>query len=228
MARLVAVLGLGRFGQSLVKTLIEEGAEVIAIDIDEEQVEKMKDIATHAIQLDREDEESLRACGVGDVDVAVVAMGTLEPSVMNTTILSKMGIKEIVARATSELHAEILSMVGATRVVFPERDIGERLAKSIMIPGLKEFVEVGEDYCLAEVKAGEKLIGKSLKVLDLKSKFNINVVIIKKIETVKVNDKAIEQERLILPAAEYVLAENDNLVVVGETEKVENFERHNK
>jgi trk system potassium uptake protein TrkA len=228
MARLVAVLGLGRFGQAVVKTLVEEGAEVIAIDIDKEQVEKIKDIATHAIQLDREDEESLRACGVGDADVAVVAMGGLEPSVMNTAILSKMGIKEIVARATSELHAEVLGMVGATRVVFPEKDIGMRLGKSIMVPGVREFVEVGEDYCLAEIKAGEKLLGKSLKQLDLKSRFSINVVIIKKTETLEVNGKTVERERMILPTADYVLEETDNLVVVGETDKVENFEKHNK
>ncbi len=226
MARVVAVLGLGRFGQALVKTLVEEGAEVIAIDVDKEQVEKIKDIATHAIQLDREDEESLRACGVGDADVAVVAMGALEPSVMNTAILSKIGVKEIIARATSELHAEILDTVGATRVVFPEKDIGIRLAKSIMIPGLREYVEVGEDYCLAEIKAGEELLGKSIRELDLKGRFSINVVIIKKIETVRVDDQVVERERLVLPTADYVLREGDCLVIVGETEKVESFEKH--
>ncbi|HHT9119076.1 MAG TPA: potassium channel family protein [Candidatus Hypogeohydataceae bacterium YC41] len=228
MARLVAVLGLGRFGQAVVKTLVEEGAEVIAIDIDKEQVEKMRDIATHAIQLDREDEESLRACGVGDADVAVVAMGALEPSVMNTAILSKMGIKEIIARATSELHAEVLNMVGATKVVFPEKDIGIRLAKSIMVPGVREFVEVGEDYCLAEIKAGEKLLGKSLKQLDLKSKYNVNVVIIKKTETVQVNDQVVERERMVLPTGDYVLEEGDSIIVVGQTDKVEDFEKHTK
>jgi trk system potassium uptake protein TrkA len=225
MARLVAVLGLGRFGQAVVNTLIEEGAEVIAIDIDKEMVEKIKDVATHAIQLEREDEESLRACGVGDADVAVVAMGPLEASVMSTAVLSKMGVKEIIARATSELHAEVLSMVGATRVVFPEKDIGIRLAKSIMVPGVKEFVEVGEDYCLAEIKAGEKLIGKPLRQLDLKSKFNVNVVIIKKTESVEINDKVIERERMVLPTGEYVLEEGDSLVIVGQTDNVEEFEK---
>ncbi len=228
MARLVAVLGLGRFGQALVRTLAEEGAEVIAIDIDKEQVEKMRDIATRAIQLDREDEESLRACGVGEADVGVVAMGTLEPSVMLTALLKKMYVKEIVARATSELHSDILTMVGATKVVFPERDIGIRLAKSIMVPGVREFVEVGEDYCLAEIKASEKLIGKSLRKLDLKYKFNINVVIIKKFEKVKVNDKMEEKERLVLPVGDYVLEEGDALVIVGETDKLEEFEKYSK
>lgn len=228
MARVVAVLGLGRFGQALVKTLVEEGAEVIAIDVDKEQVEKIKDIAAHAIQLDREDEEALRACGVGDADVAVVAVGALEPSVMNTAILSKMGVKEIIARATSELHAEVLSMVGATKVVFPEKDIGIRVAKGIMIPGMIEYVEVGEDYCLAEIKAGGNLIGKSLRELDLKSRFSINVVIIKKTEVVQVNDQAVERERMVLPTADYVLSEGDCMVIVGETDKVERFEKHNK
>jgi trk system potassium uptake protein TrkA len=228
MARLVAVLGLGRFGQALVSTLVEEGIDVIAIDIDKEQVEKMKDIATQAIQLDREDEESLRACGVQDVDVAIVAMGTLEPSIMNTTILKKIGVKEIIARATSELHAEILKSVGATRVVFPEKDIGIRVAKSIAVPGVMEYVELGEEYCLAEIKVKEKMLGKTIKQLDLKSQFGINIVIIKKTEEVTVNDKVIERERMVLPTADYVLAENDALVVVGETEKVENFEKRTK
>lgn len=228
MARVVAVLGLGRFGQALVKTLVDEGAEVIAIDVDKEQVEKIKDIATHAIQLDREDEEALRACGVADADVAVVAVGALEPSVMNTAILSKMGVKEIIARATSELHAEVLSMVGATKVVFPEKDIGIRVAKGIMIPGMIEYVEVGEDYCLAEIKARGNLIGKSLRELDLKSRFSINVVIIKKTEVVQVNDQVVERERMVLPTADYVLSKGDCMVIVGETEKVEDFERHTK
>lgn len=228
MARLVAVLGLGRFGQALVSTLVEEGIDVIAIDIDKEQVEKMKDIASQAIQLDREDEESLRACGVQEVDVAIVAMGTLEPSIMNTTILKKIGVKEIIARATSELHAEILKSVGATRVVFPERDIGIRVAKSIAVPGVMEYVELGEEYCLAEIKVKEKMLGKTIKQLDLKSQFGINIVIIKKTEEVTVNDKVIERERMVLPTADYVLAENDALVVVGETEKVENFEKRMK
>lgn len=228
MARLVAVLGLGRFGQALVSTLVEEGIDVIAIDIDKEQVEKMKDIATQAIQLDREDEESLRACGVQEVDVAIVAMGTLEPSIMNTTILKKIGVKEIIARATSELHAEILKSVGATRVVFPEKDIGIRVAKSIAVPGVMEYVELGEEYCLAEIKVKEKMLGKTIKQLDLKSQFGINIVIIKKTEEVTVNDKVIERERMVLPTADYVLAENDALVIVGETEKVENFEKRMK
>lgn len=228
MARLVAVLGLGRFGQALVSTLVEEGIDVIAIDIDKEQVEKMKDIASQAIQLDREDEESLRACGLQEVDVAIVAMGTLEPSIMNTTILKKIGVKEIIARATSELHAEILKSVGATRVVFPERDIGIRVAKSIAVPGVMEYVELGEEYCLAEIKVKEKMLGKTIKQLDLKSQFGINIVIIKKTEEVTVNDKVIERERMVLPTADYVLAENDALVVVGETEKVENFEKRMK
>ncbi|MDO8137386.1 MAG: TrkA family potassium uptake protein, partial [Candidatus Brocadiales bacterium] len=222
------VLGLGRFGQALVSTLVEEGIDVIAIDIDKEQVEKMKDIASQAIQLDREDEESLRACGLQEVDVAIVAMGTLEPSIMNTTILKKIGVKEIIARATSELHAEILKSVGATRVVFPERDIGIRVAKSIAVPGVMEYVELGEEYCLAEIKVKEKMLGKTIKQLDLKSQFGINIVIIKKTEEVTVNDKVIERERMVLPTADYVLAENDALVVVGETEKVENFEKRMK
>lgn len=228
MARLVAVLGLGRFGQALVSTLVEEGIDVIAIDIDKEQVEKVKDIASQAIQLDREDEESLRACGLQEVDVAIVAMGTLEPSIMNTTILKKIGVKEIIARATSELHAEILKSVGATRVVFPEKDIGIRVAKSIAVPGVIEYVELGEEYCLAEIKVKEKMLGKTIKQLDLKSQFGINIVIIKKTEEVTVNDKVIERERMVLPTADYVLAENDALVVVGETEKVENFEKRMK
>ncbi|MFN3467420.1 MAG: potassium channel family protein, partial [Candidatus Brocadiales bacterium] len=143
-------------------------------------------------------------------------------------ILSKMGVKEIVARAASELHAEILSTVGATRVVFPEKDIGIRLAKSIMVPGLIEYVEVGEDYCLAEIKAGEELLGRSIRELDLKGRFNINVVIIKKTETVRVNDQVVEREKMVLPTADYVLREGDCLVIVGETEKVENFEKQTK
>jgi trk system potassium uptake protein TrkA len=177
------------------------------------------------------DEESLRECGLEKVDAAIVCMGLdVEESILATTILKKIGIKKVIARAGTSLHAEILKMVGAEEIVFPERDIGEKVAIKLVSPGLEEFVELGEDLVLAEIEVKtETLAGKSLKNLGLFAKYKINPIIIKKKVRHEEAGAVAEEEIRELPDPDYVVSVGDTLLVLGETKDVEGFmEKHVK
>ncbi len=229
--RQFAVIGLGRFGFKVAEILTEKGAQVIAIDKDQTLVEKVKDIVTEAVQLNSTDEEALRESGVKDVDVAVVSIGEdVESSILTTTILKNFGINEIVARAGTKLQAQILKEVGATRVVFPEEDMGLRVANSILAPGVIEYIELGADYNLAEIEVKGDFIGKSFKELNFKSKYGVNVIMImKRIEQeIDKEGEIIEKEIKELPTPDYVLGARDILVVVGDSKDIEVLEKHIK
>jgi trk system potassium uptake protein TrkA len=229
--RQFAVIGLGRFGFKVAEILAEKGVQVIAIDKDPALVEKIRDIVTEAVQLDSTDEEALRESGVEGVDVAVVSIGEgVESSILTTAILKGFGIKEIVARASTKLQAKILKEVGATRVVFPEEDMGLRVANSILAPGVLEYIELGAHYNLAEIEVKGEFTGKSIKELDIKSKYGINVIMIMK----RIKQEAgkegelVEKEIKELPTPDYVLREKDILVVVGDSKDIEALEKHIK
>ena len=229
--RQFAVIGLGRFGLKVAEILAGKGVQVIAIDKDHALVEKARDIVTEAVQLDSTDEEALRESGVEGVDVAVVSIGEcVESSVLTTAILKNFGIREIVARASTKLQAQILKEVGATRVVFPEEDMGLRVANSILSPGVLEYIELGADYNLAEIEVKGDFIGKPLKELNIKSKYGINVIMIMKRikqEIGKAGEFA-EKEIKELPTPDYVLGVKDILVVVGDSKDIEVLEKHIK
>lgn len=226
-----AVVGLGRFGSTVARVLMDKGAEVIGIDRNKKRVEAIKNDVSSAIQIDTMDEESLRECGLEKVDAAIVCMGLdVEESILATTILKKIGIKKVIARAGTSLHAEILKMVGAEEIVFPERDIGEKVAIKLVSPGLEEFVELGEDLVLAEIEVKtETLAGKSLKNLGLFAKYKINPIIIKKKVRYDKAGEVAEEEIRELPDPDYVVSVGDTLLVLGETKDVEGFmEKHVK
>lgn len=229
--RQFAVIGLGRFGFKVSEVLADKGAQVIAIDRNPELVEKIKDIVTEAVQLDSTDEDALRESGVEVVDVAVVSIGEdLESNILTTAILKNLGIKEIVARAGTGLQAQILKEIGATRVVYPEEDMGLRVANSIFAPGVLDYIDLGADYNLAEIEVKGDFIGKSFRELGLKSKYGVNVIMtMKKIkqETGK-EGEFVEKEVKELPTPDYVLGAKDILVVVGDSRDIEILEKHIK
>ncbi|MFQ5788433.1 MAG: potassium channel family protein [Thermodesulfobacteriota bacterium] len=229
--RQFAVIGLGRFGFKVAEVLAAKGAQVIAIDKKPALVEKIQNIVTGAVQLDSTDEDALKESGVEDVDVAVVSIGEdVESSILTTTILRNLGIKEIVARASTRLQAQILKEVGATRVVYPEEDMGLRVANSIYAPGVLDYIDLGADYNLAEIEVKGDFIGKSFSELSLKSRYGVNVIMImKKVkEKVEKNGEFIEKESKELPAPDYVLGAKDILVVVGDSKDIEVLEKHIK
>ncbi|MBV6518989.1 MAG: hypothetical protein DCC43_03455 [Candidatus Brocadia sp.] len=229
--RQFAVIGLGRFGRKVAETLAKKGAPVIAIDREPELVGKVSDFVTKAVQIDSTDEKALIASGVKDVDVAAVCMGEdVESSVLTTALLKNLSINEIVARASTPLHAQILKMVGATRVVFPEEDMGIRVANSILSPGVLEYIELGGDYTLAEVEAESESVGRTMNELNLKTKYGINTLIVKRkvFETGEKTEEVVGKEMKVLPTSDYKIQAGDILVVVGNSRDIEAFEKHMK
>lgn len=225
------MIGLGRFGYKVAEVLSEKGAQVIAIDKDHSLVERIKDVVTEAVQLDSTDEDALKESGVESVDVAVVSIGDhLEANILTTAILKNLGISEIVSRACTKLHAQILKEVGATRIIFPEEDMGLRVANSIIAPGVLEYIDLGADYNLAEIEVKDHFIGKTLKELSLKSKYGIDVIMIIKKIKLGIGKNGIIEEKEVkeLPTPEYRLGEKDLLVVVGDSKEIDVLERHLK
>ncbi|MEW6357639.1 MAG: TrkA family potassium uptake protein [Planctomycetota bacterium] len=218
--RQFAVIGLGRFGYKVAETLAEKGADVLAIDENEEVVQKISDTVTRAVAADSMDEDALRGCGVAEVDVAVVGIGqSIEANVLTTALLKKIGVKEIVSRAFSELHGQILELVGATRIVFPEHDAAIRVANSIRRESIFDSIELPGGVTIAEIDPPPSFIGKTLMDLQLRTRYGINVIVVKQSAAKAEDAKDIK----MMPRPDYRITEGDTLMVVGESESIESL-----
>lgn len=209
----VAVIGLGVFGVSTALKLADEGAEVFAIDIEEEKVRKYANFVTHAVAADVTDKDAMESIGIRNVDVAVITTASdITMSVMGTMILKELGIPRVIAKAKDEMHGRILQAVGASRVVYPEKEAGERLAHSILSNNFIDLIELDPNFSIMEIKAPEKLIGRTLKQADVRAKHGVNIVAVK------------SADRWILtPGANDVIKQNDILVAIGTNENLERF-----
>ena len=158
------VIGLGRFGESVAKTLYSLGHEVLAIDMDEDSVQEIADNVTHAVQMDATDESALKTLGLRNFDVAVVTIGSnIQASVMITLLVKELGVKYIIAKGQSDLHAKVLYKIGADRVVLPEKDMGVRVAHNLVSASILDFIELSPDYSIMELRVLNEWDGKSLK-----------------------------------------------------------------
>ena len=208
------IIGLGRFGSSIAKTIYELGHDVLAIDKDEEKVQEISDYVTHAVQMDSTDESILKTLGVTNFDVEVVTIGSnLQDSVMATLILKELGVKYIIAKANNELHAKVLTKIGADKVVLPERDMGTRVAHNLVSSNILDYIELSEEYSILEIEAIKEWFNKSLKEIEIRKKHGINVVAIKRGEKVNIS-----------PSAEDIIKENDVLVALGSAKDLNKFE----
>jgi trk system potassium uptake protein TrkA len=208
------VIGLGRFGTSVAKTLYSLGNDILAIDKEEDMVQEISESVTHAVQLDATDENSLRSIGIKNFDVAVVTIGSnIQASTMVTLLLKEMGVGYIVAKAQNELHAKVLYKIGADRVVLPEKDMGVRVAHNLLSANILDYIELSPDYSIAEMVVPKEWKGKSLKELDIRAKYGINIMAIKKGEKVKV-----------APAGEDSIEEGDIIVAIGSSDKLNKIE----
>jgi trk system potassium uptake protein TrkA len=209
-----AVIGLGRFGSSLAKELVSQGFEVLGIDRDEETVDEMADILTHAIVADSTEEETLRSIGIRNFDCAIVAIGDdIQASIMTAILLKDLGVKMVVAKALTELHGKVLERLGVDRVIYPERDMGIRVAHQLVNPNLLDYIELSKDYTIVELSVPGKLNGVTLKELDPRAKYGCSVVAINKASGV-----------IIAPAATDVINERDIMVIIGTNKQIESFE----
>lgn len=174
------VVGLGRFGSAIAQTLCEEGEEVLGVDRRMDLVEDMRDVLTHTVQLDAMDRDALAALGVQDFDVAFVTMGSdIRASGTIVLLLKELGAKRVIAKAHDEFHGRMLEKLGADEVLFPERDMGRRIAHNLVSGNIIDYLELSPDFSLAEIRPKPEWIGKTLGELELRSRVGINVVAIK-------------------------------------------------
>lgn len=210
-----AVLGLGRFGFSLAKTLADMGNQVLAVDLDEERVQAVAGYVTQAVVADATEENAMRSIGIKNVDVAIISIGELQPSILATLMMQDLGIKFIVAKAVSDIHGKVLDKLGANRIVYPERDMGNRLAHSLISGNLVDFLELAPNYSIFEVLAKEQFFNKSLKDLDLRAKYGINIIAIKR-----------KQGITVVPQADFQIMPGDILVAMGSNDKLTELEEY--
>lgn len=203
--KMVLVVGLGRFGLSLCEKLAAMGQYVVGVDADPAKVEAVADIIALAAQLDATDEDALIKVGAKEADIAVVTIGeNIEASILATTIIKGFNIPLVVARAQTALHARVLSRVGAHRVIFPERDMGQKVAEQFVHPWLSSFSQLpGGDYLVGEVTPLHEMLGKSLAVLDFRKKYNAMVLLFDR------------KGSRFLPSADTVINKDDLLLIAG-------------
>ena len=205
------VIGLGRFGAQAAKRLCELGCEVLAIDRNAELVQPISGMVTQAVVGDARDKEVLRALGAKDFECAIVAIGTnLADSVLATMNLKELGVPYIVCKASDETHRQVLMKLGADRVVIPEQEQADRLAKSLSSPNVLEYIELSDEHGIVEIPAPKSWQGKSLKELNVRAKLGVNIIAIETDGNINVS-----------PSADYKITQNDIMVVLGDTAALE-------
>ncbi|MEH7402124.1 TrkA family potassium uptake protein [Gottfriedia acidiceleris] len=213
MKKQYAVIGLGRFGSGIVNTLLDHGNEVLVIDNNEERINEIADRATHAVIADSTNEESLKAIGIGNFDTVIVAIGNdMQASILTTLVLNDLSINKIVVKALNKQHGEVLKRVGADWVIYPERNMGERVAHQLMSPNVLNFIELAKNYSIEEIKLPSNMVGKSLKELNIRVEFNLTVIAIKTQGVVNIS-----------PSPDEVIHEGDVLVMIGENRDLHRF-----
>ncbi len=219
-----AVIGLGTFGQRVARTLMQKGSEVVAVDKDAAKVEAVKDDVTRAICLDATDEDTLAHSGVLDLDAVVVAMGEhMEEAILATALLKRLGAGYIVARAASELYAQILRDVGADRTVLIEEQMADQVAKTMVAPDIIDQLQLSTGHSLVEMKPLRDMVGKKLGELDIRRKYQVNIIAIKKrVPVINEDGESVFEEKTNdVPGPDDRLEAGDVLVVVGADEELE-------
>ena len=214
MRKQVVVFGLGRFGKSIARTSTKIGHEVLAIDREEKEIQDISEFVTDAAQADGTDEQALRELGVGDFDIAVVAVGRdMSSSLLTTVLLKNLGVPHVIARATDELHGATLKKVGADRVIFPEQDTGENIAHSLAASYVEDYIGLATDYGIGKVVALEEFVSHTLEEIGLSgsSTDNLRVLMIHRGN----NDVIVAPDRLER------IKEGDILVLSGHDDDLE-------
>ncbi|QNG58972.1 TrkA family potassium uptake protein [Bacillus sp. PAMC26568] len=210
-----AVIGLGRFGGSICRELSEEGMEVMAIDLDEDKVNEFANIASHAVVGDSTDEAVLKSVGIRNFDHVIVAIGdNIQSSILTTLMLKELGVKFITVKAQNDYHEKVLSKIGADRIVHPERDMGRRIAHNLISNNVLDYLELSDEHSIVEIVVNNKLSGHTLIDLDIRAKYGINIVAIKR-----------GKEIFVSPQADEVIHKEDILIVIGADTDIDRFEK---
>lgn len=214
MNKQFAIIGIGRFGSSLARTLTVMGYEVLAIDRNIDRVQNFISEVTHVVEADATEPETLKALGIRNFDVGVVAIGDdVQASILVTVLLKDLGVKKVVAKAINDLHGRVLEKVGADKVVYPERDMGVRVAHQLISTNVLDQIELSTDYSILEILAPEKTVGRTLKDLNLRPKYGISVMAIKR-----------GADIVVAPGADDEIKPKDVLVLLGMNSDLARFE----
>ena len=205
------IIGLGRFGQTLARQLCALGAEVLALDKRSDLVQQVAEDVTHAVVGDGQDKEVLRALGVRNFDCGIIAIGSnLAASVLTAMNLKELGVPYIICKAHDETHRKVLEKLGVDRVIIPEQENAQRLARSLNSHNVLEYIELSEDYGILEIPAPKSWVGKTIKELNVRAKLGVNIIAVE-------NDKKTN----VSPSADYQIVPGDVMVVLGDNYALE-------
>ncbi|MGD6780373.1 potassium channel family protein [Sutcliffiella horikoshii] len=214
MKKQFVVIGLGRFGGSIVEEFSTLGVEVLAIDKDEDNINKISEYATHAVQANATDEATLNSLGIRNFDHAIVSMGDdIESSILTSLLLKEMGIKQVWVKATNKYHQKVLEKIGVDRIIQPERDMAKRVAHHVVSDKIFDYIELSDNHSIAELFATKKVSNKSLTDLDLRARFGCTLIGIQR-----------DGDIIISPSADEVIREGDLLIILGRNEDIHRFE----
>lgn len=210
-----AVIGLGRFGRAVAKTLTAKGFSVLGVDRDRQAVQEMVDTCTRAVMVDSTNEDALRALGIAEFDTVVVAIGTdFESNLITTVALKAIGVEHVICKALSTRQKDILLRVGASDVIQPEADAGRRLGLELAAPNLIDRIPLGEEHTIIELRVPESITDKTLADVDFRNRFGATVMAVKRDDGV-----------VVAPPGSYVMKEGNVLVVLGKTDRVVALEK---
>jgi len=215
MAKQFVILGCGRFGSSVAKTLYKLGYDVMIVDSDINKVQEMSEYVTHAVQADASDEIALKAIGIRNFDVAIITIGgNIQASIMATLIVKDMGVKTVISKAQNEMHGKVLAKIGADKIVYPERDMGVRIAHNLISSNILDVIQLMPDYGIVEISALPSWQNTSLKNLKLPNIYGVNVL------AIKTGD-----ETNVTPYADDIIKAGDKVIILGHNDNLEKIEK---
>ncbi|GKU82327.1 TrkA family potassium uptake protein [Niallia sp. NCCP-28] len=215
MKKEFAVIGLGRFGGSICRELVELGMEVMVIDKNEEKINEFANIVSHAVVGNSVDENVLKSLGIRNFEHVIVAIGLdIQASILTTLILKELGVQKITVKAQNDYHEKVLKKIGADHIVHPERDMGKRIAHNIVSNNVLDYLELSDEHSIVEIKASTRLDGHTMLDLDIRARYGITIVAIKR-----------GQDIIVSPQAAEPIKENDVLIVIGADSDINRFEK---
>lgn len=214
MKKQFVVIGLGRFGGSIVEEFSTLGVDVLAIDKDGDNINKISEYATHAVQANATDEATLNSLGIRNFDHAIVSMGDdIESSILTSLLLKEMGIKQVWVKATNKYHQKVLEKIGVDRIIQPERDMAKRVAHHVVSDKIFDYIELSNNHSIVELFASKKVSNKSLTDLDLRAKYGCTLIGIQR-----------DGDIIISPPADEIIRLGDLLIILGRNEDIHRFE----
>ncbi|MDR0485106.1 MAG: TrkA family potassium uptake protein [Elusimicrobiota bacterium] len=223
-----AVIGLGTFGYNVAVELAQKGVQVLAIDHNEEIVNRISESVTQSFIADAADEKAMKDTGIADCDTAIIAIGeNIETNILSTLIVKELGVKNIIVKCTSKWHLKVAAKLGASQVIYPEFEMAKKLVDSLISPNILEQIEIAKGHNLVEFAAPKIYWGKALKDTDIRNKYGINIIAVRR-KVPFINDSGqndIKEEIDVTPGANYEINQNDILIVIGKKESIDKINK---